>query len=495
MTPLTFLLLLFGLWSLIHLAHRLYYASAKRPRDLLPIASTARRRKSTVVTLTGPYLRVESTALNAVHDTLVQWLSPQNGTARIRTALRAVFDSGIVISLLGMLVALAVLAWTFVQLARRSLTNVVPQSVDVVHPHAKRAYDNIYVPPVFTERLATDIPVQLLVCAGSFDSSLLFIPPIPGVTLPLSHLPLLVIALFVSQVVHEAGHALSAALDGVPLQSLGASLILLLPTAFVAFPADVLATSAPRVRARIAAAGPLLSVFMCLVLLLPLGYPFVLLGYSDVSTDGLLVVSVTPGSPLASHLPPGSLLTALDELPLANAQESTWDDYLTTASPPSVPKEPAWCLDNEWFNNHPHGCCATPPPGPGSEACLIPLRSDETPRCVEAPGILAPTDTVLTRCEWSCEDGQTCARLRGGEQFLRISVQSGDQNGPTRVVLWRGQRQEVHRDVDITRWRPRSPILPLWLPSLVAELIAYVAKMAYHGRYATELISADTPGL
>jgi hypothetical protein len=96
--------------------------------------------------------------------------------------------------------------------------------------------------------------------------------------------------------------------------------------------------------------------------------------------------------------------------------------------------------------DHSHGCCATPPPGPGSEACLIPLRSDETPRCVEAPGILAPTDAALTRCEWSCEDGQTCARLRGGEQFLRISVQSGDQNGPTRVVLWRGQRQEVHQD-------------------------------------------------
>jgi hypothetical protein len=172
MTPLTFFLLLFGLWSSIHLAHRFYYAPAKRPRDLLPIASTARRRKSTVVALTGPYLRVESTAFNAVHDTVVQWLSPQNGTARIRTALRAVFDSGIVISLLGMLVALAVLAWTFVQLARRSLTNVVPQSVDV-HPHAKRAYDNIYVPPVFTERTGTDIPVQLLVCTAhpSFHTS------------------------------------------------------------------------------------------------------------------------------------------------------------------------------------------------------------------------------------------------------------------------------------------------------------------------------------
>jgi hypothetical protein len=94
---------------------------------------------------------------------------------------------------------------------------------------------------------------------------------------------------------------------------------------------------------------------------------------------------------------------------------------------------------------HPHGCCATPPPGPGSEACLIPLRSDETSRCVEASGLLVPTIEV-TRCEWSCADGQTCARLRGGEQFLRIGVQSVDHESSTRVVLWRGQPEEIYDD-------------------------------------------------
>jgi len=105
---------------------------------------------------------------------------------------------------------------------------------------------------------------------------------------------------------------------------------------------------APRARARIAAAGPLLSALLYFVLLTPLDRPFFLLGYSDISADGLLVASVSPDSPLASHLPPGALLTALDEFPLAGARKSAWNDYLTAPHPP-ISKGLGWCLDTEWF--------------------------------------------------------------------------------------------------------------------------------------------------
>ena len=134
----------------------------------------------------------------------------------------------------------------------------------------------------------------------------------------------------------------------MPLQSLGASLTLIVPAAFVAFPAHALAGPSPRVRARIAASGPLLSALLYLVLVLPLARPFLLLGYSDISADGLLVASVTPDSPLASHLARGALLTVLDDLPLANAKESAWRDYLT-APPSPLSDEPGWCLDTKWF--------------------------------------------------------------------------------------------------------------------------------------------------
>jgi hypothetical protein len=165
MTPLSFFLLFLGLWSSIHLVHRLY-PTTHRSRDILPTSLTTRQRKSMTVTLAGPYLRIESTAFNASHETLVQWLC-QNRNARARTMLRVVFDSGIVISLLGMMVALALLAWTFVQLAHRSAAGLVLQSTNI-YPHAKRAFDDNhnYVPPKLVARAAPDIPVQLLVCAS-----------------------------------------------------------------------------------------------------------------------------------------------------------------------------------------------------------------------------------------------------------------------------------------------------------------------------------------
>jgi S2P endopeptidase len=212
MTPFTFFLLLVGLWSSIHLVHR-FYVPANKSRNLLPTSLTTRKRTFTAVTVAGPYLRVESTAFNSGHDILAQWFS-RNRISHVPAALRVIFDLGIVVSLLGMVCALAVLVWTFVQLARKSVADLVPQTAGV-HPHAKRAYDSIYAPPTVTPRTTTDIPVQLLVRTPFLLIRFLRAahPPtqIPGITLPLSDFPLLISALFFSQAIHEAGHALSAA--------------------------------------------------------------------------------------------------------------------------------------------------------------------------------------------------------------------------------------------------------------------------------------------
>ena len=160
MTPFTFFLLIFGLWLSIHLIHH-FYVPYSKPRNLLPTSLTTRRRKATTITLAGPYLRIESTAFNSRHDILAQWFS-QNRISRATTTLRVIFDLGVVVALLGMVFALAVLLWTFIQLVRRSAADLVPMSAGVP-PRVKRAYDSTYAPPTVAQRSATDIPVQLLV--------------------------------------------------------------------------------------------------------------------------------------------------------------------------------------------------------------------------------------------------------------------------------------------------------------------------------------------
>ncbi|KAF9000774.1 hypothetical protein BDZ89DRAFT_694473 [Hymenopellis radicata] len=63
-------------------------------------------------------------------------------------------------------------------------------------------------------------------------------------------------ALFCSQIIHELGHAVSGALESIPIQSAGAALTLVIPSAFVAFPTSYIDALKPLARARVIAAGP-----------------------------------------------------------------------------------------------------------------------------------------------------------------------------------------------------------------------------------------------
>ncbi|KAI0260777.1 hypothetical protein BC834DRAFT_509596 [Gloeopeniophorella convolvens] len=458
MTFLAFVFFLSCFWSALHAVRHLLASRGKTP-SLLPISFGARRRTSTTVTLKGLHLSIESTVFNSNHDALNLWLSRRR-TARFRKSLQVLFDAGVAISLLGMVIALVLLAWTFVQLARSIMIDSAPQ--EEASLHTKRGVEGVYESPAPMTPSATEIPIQLL---------------IPGVTLPLSHLPLLIGALLFSQAIHEGGHALCAALDDISLSSLGASFSLIIPAAFVAFPTHALAASTPRTRARIAASGPLLSLLLGIILVLPLERPFLLLGYSDVSEDGLLVTSVAIKSPLSLHLPQGSLLTALDDLPLAGTDKISWIDYLTKLSPPS-PVESAWCANREWFLGHPYGCCALSPPAPGAEACFFLRSIDGDPHCIEAPKLLAPFDSDVISCTAGlCGDGQVCVRLREGEEFLRIKMKLSDLEDSHRLVLWRGGRDEVFRNVIITKWRPRLKIIPLWFPDIAARFMQYTQTL------------------
>lgn len=106
--------------------------------------------------------------------------------------------------------------------------------------------------------------------------------------------------LFVSQVTHELGHALAGALYGIPITSSGASIVVCLPAAFVAFSTSSMESLRSGKKARIVAAGPFHNlVAWCFWIgvgwvvnnggggvLLPV------LGYRDVGGIGRVVLSV-----------------------------------------------------------------------------------------------------------------------------------------------------------------------------------------------------------
>lgn len=71
--------------------------------------------------------------------------------------------------------------------------------------------------------------------SSSSSTAYLAIQPIlPGWNLPLSHLPYYLIAILISVVVHELGHAVASASHRIPIMSIGISLFgPLIPTAHV----------------------------------------------------------------------------------------------------------------------------------------------------------------------------------------------------------------------------------------------------------------------
>ncbi|KAI0045918.1 hypothetical protein FA95DRAFT_74971 [Auriscalpium vulgare] len=266
---------------------------------------------------------------------------------------------------------------------------------------------------------------------------------IPGITVPLTHLPLLVLSLFVSQVIHEAGHAICAAVDATPIQSIGASFTLIVPAAFVALPMSGIRSLVPRARARIAAAGSLHNLVLGI---------------------GRVVLATDADSPLADHLPVGAVITKLDDASLGGSDD-VWTTFL--AGPPSPTLGEGWCINTTLFLNASGVCCDGSAPA-SALACFS--GAGET-HCVDPIPLLGTKEMNGPRCSDECAGAQTCVRPRAGELLLRILVRS---DGDDRVVLWRGPRVEVWEQVEVDIWRSRWGIMPQWLPKIGSVFFEYL---------------------
>ncbi|TFK47327.1 hypothetical protein OE88DRAFT_792725 [Heliocybe sulcata] len=291
------------------------------------------------------------------------------------------------------------------------------------------------------------------------------------------------------------GHAITAALETIPLLSVGFSLTLLLPSFFVKLPLPALDSLPPLSRMRIIAAGAFhnLVTYIVLFVFISSGVGktgWRLLGYEDVSAYGRVVTGLDEDSPLRAYIPVGSLLTALDDTALTSNSTSTtdsdrWTAYLTdsTLASPSSPGL-GWCIPQAEYLNAPTACCLQSHP-PSSESedplacfssrCLAPLSvmNRGRTRCTPSP---TNADSIL-----DCRPEEVCAALDDREEgsLLRIAfvAQPRTGGGKTGIVVWRGPRKEVYEQVQVGTLLPPR-FLPLLLPSLAGLFIQYMATIA-----------------
>ncbi|GAA5976337.1 hypothetical protein JCM5350_001425 [Sporobolomyces pararoseus] len=220
--------------------------------------------------------------------------------------------------------------------------------------------------------------------SDSPSSELLIQPLIPGLTTSLDALPTLILALAISQIYHEWGHALCAASESLSLSSTGFYLFfLLLPTFYVSITPTSLTTQNPWRELRVATAGVWNNLQLVLVGWIGMNRKVGGLGLfeSDVENGktslseklgmvrtvekGVKVIRVTKNSPLESLIPSRlTTITHLNDLELDSSSSgplALFNRYLssTAQAQDSVFRSEeeegggydnlGWCLSKEMF--------------------------------------------------------------------------------------------------------------------------------------------------
>ncbi|PFH51652.1 hypothetical protein AMATHDRAFT_120336, partial [Amanita thiersii Skay4041] len=258
------------------------------------------------------------------------------------------------------------------------------------------------------------------------------------ITVPLSDLPVLLCAVAASQIVHELGHAIAAAIEKIPIQSVGVSLTLIFPSASVAFATRFLDAASSRSRSIIISAGPFHNLIFWFLL-----YLFATLnlhqsfwkytGYRDVTKLARVVMEVEHATPL-EFLHPGTWITHVNDIALGSLEPSQdiWEVFEDNRQ-----EQGGWCVDKGALSSS-QACCSR---DMTKFSPLICFNGSGTAGCLD-PVPLLTTVNGATRCniDSNCITTKVCVRPDGKEQLVRLTV---TYRGKQDVILWSGPIGEI----------------------------------------------------
>lgn len=137
-------------------------------------------------------------------------------------------------------------------------------------------------------------------------------PLIPGVTIMWRDVPLILIAIGVGVLIHEAAHALASRLEGVRVKNAGLALFAFIPAAFVEVDENDMAKAPLSTKAKILSAGVAANLVLALLVAPLIG----------LFASGTLVLSVDPGSPAEdAGLKPGDIIVKINDATVKDLDE------------------------------------------------------------------------------------------------------------------------------------------------------------------------------
>ncbi|KAI9500071.1 hypothetical protein GGI25_004154 [Coemansia spiralis] len=336
-------------------------------------------------------------------------------------------------------------------------------------------------------------------------------PVIPGVTLPNGHIWYYLLSLLFCAVVHELGHAFTAARASITVHSAGLFVIGLYPGAFVDLQKTELDRRPIREQLRVVCAGVWHNAVTALIawLLMHSGLLLVLehAGWSQIP-DGVAVMDVAKQSPLHTTIPVFSTVYRVDDVWLAPADDGfgsspiqRWTSVLMNSGTESL----GFCASPR--ENLDDGlCCEMSQEFPLGESphndlfCFEHAASNNATMCFIIGDVL-----VRSRCsvDVDCNKGLMCVRPRApfptDSRVVRIYHRL---SGRSKMAIYQGSPTRLWLDVSVSVLSPRWPYrLPIWSEHLVQYVLSFSLAFcllnslpAWHldGDHALRLLLSNT---
>lgn len=292
-------------------------------------------------------------------------------------------------------------------------------------------------------------------------------PLVPGVTIPLTDTVYIVVAMLISAVVHELGHALAASMQDAKIDSVGGALAVLLPGAFVRLTGVEALT--PFSQLKVWCAGAWHNFVLAAACLLAVSVlPEVLVaGYAH--GGGALVVAQSDHSPLSANLRTGDVITGLGRFDVGDGGDSYRG---ALAKLGETGDSAGFCMSEKYFLANAHAaseCCDF---GNPRLQCLHvsdgvhkePKRSCMPPRAVSSQ----PTCRLHSDCERAELAKCFLPVFPMGQKLIDVRVRSG-RTGRVVHFFYQGYASVLRQSISVSSYVPRFTWL---LPVAVAEWVA-----------------------
>ncbi|XP_057679757.1 membrane-bound transcription factor site-2 protease [Corythoichthys intestinalis] len=304
---------------------------------------------------------------------------------------------------------------------------------------------------------------------------------VPGVNLPTSHLGYFFLALLLSGVIHELGHAVAALREQVRVNGFGMFVFVVYPGAFVDLFTTHLNIVSPVQQLRIFCAGVWHNFVLCtLALVFLFLLPFVLFPFYS-SGVGALVTEVAQGSAADGPrgLSAGDIVTGLEECPVASVDD--WNECLARLSraPQTGYCVPADGLQPSWAHGRAFkrldgtmDCCSNNSLTDLCFSYIKPGSADREYACMPVRKMV--TGTQVCRSDRDCHADGVCVTpsLQNQTRFIRVA------HPPAAHMLFVGYPPHLQHAVSLTNFVPRFGFLHLDLPVFLETFCKYVFSLS-----------------